>query len=178
MAVTSELSGPIGLGHVRDDEAAVRLVFVEQGTDYAALVREALGLSTARFEVRHATRLEAARHEVESGGLDAVLVDWTRDSAAGGPEGGRISIEEASHLATRVPVIVLTGSDDDEPQPEAEDAMLARIADSPLPDEILRAVRRHRRLGCRGRPEPIVLRDPLRACARVFARVRRSLSGR
>ena len=78
-----------------------------------------------------------------------------------------------------VPVIVLTGNDD-ETAPEgdaSESAFRDRISGSGLPDTILRAVRRHRRLGQSGAAEPIVWRDPLRAFARAFARVRHSLSG-
>lgn len=177
MAVTAEL--PPGVGPLRADEGAVRLLFVEGCAEYAALVRESLELTEkGRFEVRHADRLEAARVELESGDLDAVLVDFTAGPGRAAPG---VSIDEASDLATRVPVIVLTGSEHDDATlstGEPASAVLDRIARSRVPDEILRAVRRHRRLGPRGGSDPIVLRDPLRACARVFARLRRSLSPR
>ncbi len=179
MAVTAEL--PTGIGGLRPDEGAVRLLFVERSADYGALVRETLEHTRkGRFEVHHTDRLDAARHEVESGELDAVLVDLTVSPGAD-TDPRSVSIEEASDLATRVPVIVLMGSEQDEAPAEksdgeSESAVLARIACSRVPDEILRAVRRHRRLGPCGGAGPIVLRDPLRACARVFARIRRSLT--
>jgi DNA-binding response OmpR family regulator len=160
-----------GTGDLRPDEGAVRLVFVEHCRDYAALVCETLeSTCKGRFEVRKENRLDAAAHEVERGEFDAVLVDLTGGSG--------LSIEDASTLATRVPVIVLTGSEADEsgdPELEADSVVLDRIARSRLPDAILSAVRRHRRLGQRGAADPIVLRDPLRACAKVFAKIRRSV---
>ncbi len=75
--------------------------------------------------------------------------------------------------------IVLTGDcgDEDLGAPEVEDPFSVRdsIAHSPLPREILRAVRRHRRLGPQSASEPIVLRDPLRVLTRAFARLSLSL---
>ena len=171
MTITAEI--PHGLGGFRPDEQAVRLLFVERSADYAALVHEALEhTGKGRFQVRHTGRLDTARAEAEAGALDAVLVDATPGAAPGD------WIEEASELASRVPVIVLTGSeseDDAATTPEAASGLRDRIAASRLPDEILRAVRSHRRLGPRGGADPIVLRDPLRACAGLFARLRSSL---
>ena len=180
MAVTSDL--PPGIGGLRQDEDAVRLLFIERSAEYAALVRETLEHTRkGRFEVHPVDRLEMARQELESGELDAVLVDLTLAPGADADHHS-VSIDEASDLATRVPVIVLTGNEhdeaDDRHENTSESAVLARIACSRVPDEILRAVRRHRRLGPGGSADPIVLRDPLRACARVFARIRRSLSAR
>lgn len=161
----------------RPDESMVRLVFVEHSRDYAALVCETLEhAGRGHFEVRHADRLDAALHDVEEGACDAVLVDLT---AGADSEKGAVSIDAAESLAHRVPVIVLTGSDDEDELPtsqsHSEAAFRDRMAHSRLPDTILRAVRRHRRLGQRG-AEPVVLRDPLRAFARAFARLRRSIN--
>lgn len=163
---------------LRIDESRVRLLFVEQSQDYAALVCEALKSTLkGHFEVvRSGEPLEAARSEVEAGQLDAVLVDLATHSD---PEEHRVRIEEASSLARRVPVIVLTGDEEGgsgASELVSESAVRERIAGSPLPDEILRAVERHRRLGpCCG-ADPIVVRDPLRACATAFARIRRILA--
>lgn len=161
---------------LRADEAAVRLVFVEHCGEYAALVRETLERARkGRFEVRPADRLDAAFAHVEAGDYDAVLVDLTRSEAR--PDCAA-SIEVASALAHRVPVIVLTGSEDDDkeltPVDRRDPAKAVRdgMARSRLPDAILSAVRRYRRLGCCGAVEPIVLRDPLRGFARAFARLR------
>lgn len=176
MAVSADL--PNGASGFRPDESAIRLVFVKHSREYAALVCETLEVAgKGRFQVRHADRLEAARHHVEAGEFDAVLFDLPQ---AADPDHRRIQIDEASTLATRVPVIVLTGHepDDETGASEPEAVVRDRIARSRLPDEILKAVRRHRRLGPRGSSEPIVLRDPLRACARIFARLRRSLASR
>lgn len=172
MAVTADYLN--GIGGLRQDEGAVRLVFVEHSADYAALVCETLEQAPkGRFQVRHASEMDAALHDVEEGECDAVLVDWAADSA------GPVTIDAASSLATRVPVIVLTGNEDETEAEGSESEALCRdrIARSGLPDTILRAVRRHRRLGSSGAAEPIVWRDPLRAFARAFARIRRSIAG-
>ena len=162
-------------GGLRIDEAAVRLLLVEQSRDYADLLCETLHTTEkAHFEVRSADRFDTARCEVEEGSLDAVLVDLTPCEDT---ESRRIRIDEASRLATRVPVIVLTGDEASETTSD-DDASRVReqIQASRLPDEILRAVHRHRRLGPTGKADPIVVRDPLRACARLFAKLRRSFA--
>lgn len=164
-----------GVGGLRPDEAAVRLVFVEHSAEYAALICETLDQTPkGRFEVRHASRLDAVVTDIESGECDAVLVDFTT-----GPDAAGVSFEDASDIASRVPVIVLTGADNevaevDERDPEAE--LRDRMAHSRLPDAILGAVRRSRRLGQNGAAHPIVLRDPLRAFATAFARFHRTFS--
>lgn len=171
MAVTADYTG--GIGGLRSDESSVRVVFVEHSAEYASLVCETLEQARrGRFEVRHASRIDAALHDVEEGACDAVLVDWTTQ------DDDAVTIDAASSIATRIPVIVLTGSDG-EREPEGDDPEVAlrdRMAGSGLPEAILSAVRRHRRLGQSGGAEPIIWRDPLRAFARAFARVRRSLA--
>jgi CheY-like chemotaxis protein len=161
----------------RERENEVRLLFVEHSPDYAALVRETLERAPrGRFEVCHANRLEAAVDDLAAGGYDALLLDWTGDH--GGDDDGSTTIDAATQIASRLPVIVLTGSEDDPriaPAPDPASAIHDGIAHSRLPDAILGAVRRHRRLGQQGAAEPIVLRDPLRCFARVFAKLRRSL---
>jgi DNA-binding response OmpR family regulator len=173
VAVTAD--GASGIAGLRLDESEVRLVFVvEPGADYAALVGETLATTDrARFEVRHAPRLDAAWSDIEQGDCDAVLVDLTT-----GPKAGAATLEDASSMAQRVPVIVLTGDGESPGEVEAADAATAlrdRMAGSRLPEAILSAVRRSRRLGQGGAADPIVLRDPLRAFAAAFARLRRSL---
>jgi DNA-binding NtrC family response regulator len=157
-----------GAGSVRADESSVRLLFVEHSQDYAALVCETLQhAGKGHFEVRHADRLDAAFDDVDEGTCDAVLVDLTA-----GSENGAVSIDAAESLAHRVPVIVLTGSDEEDELVDAdsEAAFRTRMACSRLPGTILGAVRRYRRLG-QGGANPVVLRDPLRAFARAFARL-------
>jgi DNA-binding response OmpR family regulator len=157
---------------MRPDEQGVRLLFVEHSPEYATLVCETLDASTrGHFDVRHAPRLDAAVDDLRRGDYDALLLDFTaRDGAA-----VEKSIESASRLASRLPVILLTGSDDPQEStaPRVEDVR-ERMARSRLPSAILRAVRRHRRLGQQSASEPIVLRDPLRALAAAFARLRRT----
>ena len=168
MAVTPECT--IGVGGLRTDEGEVRLVFVEHGAEYAALVCETLQQTRkGRFAVRHATRLEAAWTDVEHGACDAVLVDLTN-----GPQPCELTFDDASSISKRVPVIVLTGDDEtdidvDDADPEAD--FRDRMAHSRLPNTILGAVRRSRRLGQHGAIDPIVLRDPLRAFASTFAKL-------
>ena len=162
---------------VREHENDVRLLFVEHCPDYAALVCETLERAArGHFEVRHADRLEVAVHDLREGDYDALLLDLTGDPGA--PADSAVSIDAASQIASRLPVIVLTGSENelrDAPRDDEASAIREGIAHSPLPDAILSAVRRHRRLGQVGAAEPIVLRDPLRGFASLFAKVRRSL---
>jgi CheY-like chemotaxis protein len=176
MSVTTDYRGGF-----RVDESAVRLVFVEHSQDYAALVCETLEQAgRGHFEVRHADRIDAALDDVTQGDCDAVLVDLTASADLAGTsiEHGAVTIDAAESLAQRVPVIVLTGNDDGDDgivpasDADAEAACRHRMAGSRLPDTILGAVRRHRRLGQRG-ADPVVMRDPLRAFARAFARLRR-----
>jgi DNA-binding response OmpR family regulator len=174
-------SGTGPLVGLRTDEHAVRLLFVEHSPDYAQLVCETLDKSShGHFDVRHAPGLDSAANDLATGEFDALLLDLTRGANSGEAE----SIESASKLANRLPVIVLTGSEDEPPRTSGlatavelgEAAVRERIARSRLPDAILRAVRRHRRVGQQDAAEPIVLRDPLRALAKTFARLCRPLS--
>ncbi len=172
-ATTDLVNAPQGS---RPDESAVRLLFVEHSEDYAALVCQALDQAEhGHFEVRHAAQLETAINDLQGGDYDALLVDLTED--LGGD--GQRTIDVAAGVAGRLPVIVLTGAADDNLGPAAAEAgdevVREGIAKSRLPSEILRAVRRHRRLGQHAASEPIILRDPLRALARAFAKVRRTL---
>jgi len=167
---------------LRADEQGVRVLFVEHSAEYAALVCETLDCAShGNFEVRHAPRLDAAVEDLERGDYDAVLLDFTRCAGDSG-EDATDSIDWASRLASRLPVIVLTGEDEDlaraaETEPVEEAAVRDRIEHSRLPEAILRAVRRYRRLGQQSASEPIVLRDPLRALAKTFARFGRQLRG-
>ena len=170
-ALRERLGGPAI--DLRADERAVRLLFVEHDSDYGDLVRATLDSATrGRFDVENAQRLDAAAARIGNGSYDALLLDFT------GIEGDeRGAIEAAADLACRVPVIVLTGSEKapEAGPPEDPAGVRERLARSRLPDAILRAVRRYRRLGQQG-AEPIVLRDPLRAFAHAFARLRSSLA--
>ena len=162
---------------VREHENDVRLMFVEHCPEYAALVCETLDRAArGHFDVRHIDRLEVAAHDLLEGDYDALLLDLTGDH--GTPADSDATIDAASQIASRLPVIVLTGSEDDRrdaPRDDEASAIREGIAHSPLPEAILSAVRRHRRLGQHGAAEPIVLRDPLRGFARLFAKLSRSL---
>jgi hypothetical protein len=180
MAATSDFSNEIS--GFRIDEHTVRLVFVEHSREYADLVCETLERARAGvFDVHHTDHLERALRDVERGCFDAVLVDGTVGTGALPRD---VSIEAASSLAIRVPVIVLTGSEDEPalrdpqaaPEPTDEPSFRMRMEKSRVPEAILAAVRRYRRLGQHGVADPIVLRDPLRAFARAFARLRRSIA--
>jgi hypothetical protein len=157
MTFTSGFSN--GAHSLRMDESAVRLLFVEHSPEYAALVCETLQQApTGHFEVQHADRLDLAENSAD----------------------GSDTIEAAALIASRLPVIVLTGAASEatpqgvEVEKDALDEARVRdkIAESDLPGAILSAVRRSRRLGQTGASEPIVLRDPLRALARAFAKLR------
>ena len=116
--------------------------------------------SKGHFEVFHADRLERAIEELEAGSYDAMLLDLRL------PDSDRNStIDAAGTLAHRLPVIVLTGTEDPDleiraSQVGAEEYLIKdRLDRAELPATILRAIRRHRRLGSGG-VDPVICRIP------------------
>lgn len=151
-------SAPGTAPDVRTDENAVRVLLVDARADCVGLLCEALERAVrGHFVVDCASGFRQAEQSLACG-YDAVLVDLA--------DAGRKAEGLAPYcdLALRVPVVVLTGTEDgalaiDEPSRRARDEALARIDRAALPATILDAVRRHRRLGvcC---AEPMVCRIP------------------
>jgi len=152
---------PSAPGHapdVRTDENAVRVLLVEARTDCVGLLCEALERAErGHFVVDRASCFSQAEQSLPCG-YDAVLVDLAEAGR------GDDSLAPYCDLALRIPVVVLTGTEDgalaiEDPTRRARDEALARIDRAALPATILHAVRRHRRLGvcC---AEPMVCRIP------------------
>lgn len=87
----------------------VRVLLVEHDADDGQRIRELLeSTSRARFAVKWVPRLRAGLDELERGGYEVVLLDLNL------PDGlGLQSVETAYSLAPQVPIIVLTGLDDE-----------------------------------------------------------------
>ncbi len=139
-------------------DGAVRVLLVEDSSDFATRVEIALcGHTRARFEVFHAHRLDSARCALETEGYDAMLVDLGPSDAD-----RRATIDAASTLATRLPVIVMTGAraSGDAPSTTTDEVVFKQRFDrADLPGAILRAIDRHRRLGSVGQG-PVICRIP------------------
>ena len=136
MAASSYFDASNPTGPEQDNE--VRLLFVEHSPEYAALVCETLDRSAhAHFEVSHADRLDVAERDLAVGDYDALLLDLTGSDNS---DGRSLTIDAASAIASRLPVILLTGSDEERlalGQADEASAMREGIAHSPLPDAIL-----------------------------------------
>ena len=88
---------------------ALRLLLVEDNSGDARLLREELAeVTSTRFEVRHVTRMSEAL-ALASSEVDVVLLDLSL------PDGhGLSNIERMLQVAPTLPLVVLTGTDDEE----------------------------------------------------------------
>ncbi|HEX8823597.1 MAG TPA: ATP-binding protein [Archangium sp.] len=93
-----------------DEGRPLRLLLVEDNLGDARLLQEELReVTSVRFEVRHVTRLAEAVTEVAESGLDVVLLDLSL------PDGhGLSNIERMVQAAPALPLVVLTGTDDEQ----------------------------------------------------------------
>lgn len=148
-----------------------RVLMVEDSAGHAQLVRSSLAeCAPPQFEIDHVVRLDDALRSVGRQRYDAMLLDLSL------PDGeGLTTLGTASSLAGQLPVLVLTGSDDDGMALSAlragaqEYLVKGRVDYRTLPATILRAIERHgntRRAIARARqhgpaPELVPLRDPL-----------------
>lgn len=148
-----------------------RILVVEDSEGHAMLVRNALGRSTqGRFEIEHEVRLDRALARLEESEFDAMLLDL------GLPDGyGLSTIGSACSLANHLPVVVLTGTDDESLaiaalRAGAQDYLVKDAIDyGSLPTTILRAIERHGRSSRAleygewrsASASPVSLRDPL-----------------
>jgi DNA-binding response OmpR family regulator len=87
----------------------LRVLLIEDNAGDAKLLREMLGKEGAgSFELTHLLRLSEAVAHLAKGGVDVVLLDL------GLPDGhGLDTVRRAHAVAPDVPVIVLTGLDDE-----------------------------------------------------------------
>ncbi|NVJ06196.1 hybrid sensor histidine kinase/response regulator [Myxococcus sp. AM001] len=92
------------------DGRPMRLLLVEDNAGDARLLQEELReIATARFDVLHVERLADAVHVLGSASVDAVLLDLSL------PDGqGLANIPRLLSAAPSVPLVVLTGTDDEQ----------------------------------------------------------------
>jgi len=93
-----------------DQVKPVRLLLVEDNPGDARLLQEELKeVASARFEVRHVTRMAEALAAVGEPWVDVVLLDLSL------PDGhGLSNIERVVQAAPALPLVVLTGTDDEQ----------------------------------------------------------------
>jgi signal transduction histidine kinase len=93
-----------------DEVRPLRLLLVEDNPGDARLLQEELKeVASTRFEVRHVTRMAEALAVVGEPGLDVVLLDLSL------PDGhGLSNIERVVQAAPALPLVVLTGTDDEQ----------------------------------------------------------------
>jgi signal transduction histidine kinase len=91
------------------EDRLLKLLLVEDNPGDARLIQEELQeVASARFEVRHVGRLEEAERAVARARPDAVLLDLSL------PDGhGLANIARLTQVAPSVPLVVLTGTDDE-----------------------------------------------------------------
>jgi signal transduction histidine kinase len=121
----------------------MRVLLVEDSEDDALIIRESLPEAT--FEIEWAERFAAALERLAKSRFDAVLLDLSLPDAYGLDTIGRMQSQ-----AARVPIVVLTGLDDEETalkavERGAQDFLIKGQVNGPLLARSLRyAVQRHR----------------------------------
>jgi DNA-binding NtrC family response regulator len=128
----------------REDEKFVRILFVEDREDVADEIRLALGQAgRGSFDVICEGNLVDAIAQIDGETFDLLLLDLSlphiERSAA---------IDLATDLAHRLPVVVLTGTEDLRDQtPSIRSGLKTCIEHADVPGKLLSAIRRSRRLG-------------------------------
>ncbi len=93
---------------------SIRVLLVEDNVPYAVLLRDHLAHATERFEVTHVERMAEAVQRLRNGDFDAVLLDLSLPDSR-----GLATLEQATTLRSRLPIIVLTGLNDEAVATEA-----------------------------------------------------------
>ncbi len=120
-----------------------RVLLIEDNPGDARLIQEALREAHgAAFEVRHADRLAAGLATLAAGGIDVVLLDLGLPDAKG-LEG----LVRAHDTAPDVPIVVLTGLDDENlamraVQEGAQDYLIKGVEGGPLARAVRYAIER------------------------------------
>jgi DNA-binding response OmpR family regulator len=167
MGISTDLFDPCGTGRspeLRTDEHSVRVLLVEDSVGCAELVLRALDhAARGRFEIDRVERMASAAEFLEPDRYDALLVDLAHLDIE-----PSATLDTVSELAHRIPVIVLTGTQDTELGKEAlvagddaaeEAPVLRRFDRADLPSRILAEIKRHRRVGSQG-SGPLICRIP------------------
>src|SRR3984893_19396487 len=127
-------------------ETALQILLVEDNAGDARLLREMFGKERpGSFELTHVLRMSEAVAHLAKGGVDIVLLDM------GLPDGhGLDTVRRAHAAAPGVPLIVLTGLDDEALAAQAmahgaQDYMIkGQIESRALPRALRYAIERHR----------------------------------
>jgi sigma-B regulation protein RsbU (phosphoserine phosphatase) len=127
-------------------EKALQVLLVEDNAGDARLLREMFSTERAdSFELTHLLRMSEAVNHLAKGGVDIILLDM------GLPDGhGLETVRRAHAAAPGVPVIVLTGLDDEALAAEAmkegaQDYLIkGQIENRALPRALRYAIERHR----------------------------------
>ena len=125
---------------------ALQVLLVEDNAGDARLLREMFSKETSgSFELSHLTHMHEAEVRLKAGGVDIVLLDM------GLPDGhGLDTVRRVHAAAPGVPVIVLTGLDDEALAAEAmkegaQDYLIkGQIENRALPRALRHAIERHR----------------------------------
>jgi signal transduction histidine kinase len=128
------------------NRAALQVLLVEDNSGDARLLREMFGKErTGSFELTHVLHLSEALRLLAKGGIDIVLLDL------GLPDGhGLDTVRRARAVAPEVPLIVLTGMDDEALAAEAmkegaQDYLIkGEIENRALPRALRHSIERHR----------------------------------
>jgi len=128
----------------RVDEHYVRILFVEDRTDFAEKIRSILGrCARGSFEIVRETDLVKAASHIRGDSFDLLLLDLSL-----GDVDRASAIELATDLAHRLPVVVLTGTEAlAELDVDREPGVERCIEHADVPGKLLTAIRRYRRLG-------------------------------
>jgi len=125
---------------------APRVLLVEDDVEYARIVARVLRRARPPLWVHCERRLDAALRRLERGRFDALILDLSLPDAT-----GRATLESACVLSARLPVLVLTGTEDEHLELEAmragaEDYLVKqRTPAMQLPGAVMRAMERHRK---------------------------------
>ena len=127
-------------------EKTLQVLLVEDNAGDVRLLREMFGKERAdSFELTHFLRMSEAEVHLAKGGTDIVLLDM------GLPDGhGLDTVRRAHRVAPDVPMIVLTGLDDEALAAEAmkegaQDYLIkGQIENRALPRALRHAIERHR----------------------------------
>ena len=153
-------------------EPAVRILLVEDNPGDARMLRELLrDAGSFAFDLQHVDRLADAREWLRTQGADVVLLDLSLPDAHG-LETVRLMLE----AAPEVPIIVLTGLDDDATAVQAvkagaQDFLVKGYVEGPLLARAVRYARERKRLELE-RTRLLASEREARATAEAAVRVR------
>ena len=86
----------------------IRVLLIEDNVPYAQLLQDHLAHASESFAVTHVVRMAEAVQRLRDGNFDAVLLDLSLPDSR-----GQDTLEQAMTLGSRLPIIVLTGLNDE-----------------------------------------------------------------